>query len=163
MVEDGAFDYPTQDARKLSSEFHRQVLVDLCIRYLDLERYALKAIPNRVVRVRDHRPVVAVEEQFVCWLEGDHVLAETPCFDLSKPGQVFHSAERQTLPLLNFAGRDEPGAWEIRNVRVDGVVRHRLLRANHEAVDLNLPSIFLVAKRVSDDLEERRLAVVALT
>src|SRR3954466_13932225 len=33
---------------------------------------------------------------------------------------------------------------------------------NHQAVNLNLPCVFLVAKHISDDFEERRLAVVAL-
>jgi hypothetical protein len=61
MVEDSAFDYRSQDARKLSSQLRRQVFVDFGIRYLDLEWYALNAVPDRVVRVRDNRPVIAVK------------------------------------------------------------------------------------------------------
>src|SRR5215469_13809220 len=58
MVENGSFGYPPEYARKLSSQLRRQVLVDLGIRYLDLERYALDPVPDRVVRVRNHRPVL---------------------------------------------------------------------------------------------------------
>ena len=79
----------------------------------------------------------------------------------ARRGVVFCRAPNTSF--LHFTRRNEPAALEIRKVRVDRIVRHRLFRANHQAVDLNLPRVFLVAKRVSDDLEERRLTVVALT
>lgn len=127
MVEDGAFDYPPQNARKLSSQLRRQLFVDLGIRNLDLERYALNAVPDRVVRVRDNRPVIAIEKQFVGRLEGDHVLAEAQRLDLPEASQILYAAEGKPLTLLHFAGGNEAAALEIRNISVDCVVRHCLL------------------------------------
>ena len=61
-------------------------------RDLNLERDALYAIPDRVVRVRDDRLVIAVKEELVSWPEGDHVLAQPPRLNLPKASQVLHAA-----------------------------------------------------------------------
>src|SRR5438874_1965561 len=102
MVQDGAFYYPPQNARQLGPQLCGQVLVDLGVRYLDLERDTLHTVPDGIVRVRDNRPVIAVKEQLICRLERDHIFAKPPRLDLPKAGQVLHATEREALSLLHF-------------------------------------------------------------
>ena len=110
--------------------------------------------PEPVVRPADQRPVVRVQEHLMRRRELEEVLPHEPGLHPRLADQVLQLGLVEPAALVRLAADDEPPADQVRDVR-----RVRRVVVGGQQVAVGLARV--VAQRVGDGVEQRRLAVRA--